>query len=201
MPAPRPRSKPPVANSSRAATCSPGAYSRKPLAGATDPAETMRAASARIASTASSSSSNLWVRTSGPCLIMSRHRGKVRQAIARCGPSHRVCAPATKPLIPGRPKAFLFAGAVAATVALALAAPAAASHGLVTGFAGPLDPQDLNRMLSAGAGTVAIQVNWAGVAPQRPLLPESPADPAYDFARLDREVSDATAAGLRVILD
>ena len=104
-------------------------------------------------------------------------------------------------MIPGRPKAFLFAGAVAATVALALAAPAAASHGLVTGFAGPLDPQDLNRMLSAGAGTVAIQVNWAGVAPQRPLLPESPADPAYDFARLDREVSDATAAGLRVILD
>jgi hypothetical protein len=56
-------------------------------------------------------------------------------------------------------------------------------------------------MVSAGAGTVLIPVNWAGVASQRPLLPQSPADPAYRFARLDRQVTAATAAGLRVILD
>ena len=91
--------------------------------------------------------------------------------------------------------------ACAITALLALASPAAASRGLVTGFGGPVDDQDVARMTSAGAGAVSIQVNWSGIAPQRPLVPQSPADPSYNFGALDQQVETASAAGLRVILD
>ena len=90
--------------------------------------------------------------------------------------------------------------ATALTV-LAGASPAAATRGLITGFGGPVDDQDLARMTSAGAGAVLIQVNWAGIAPQRPLIPQSPADPSYRFGALDQQVEAASAAGLQVILD
>lgn len=56
-------------------------------------------------------------------------------------------------------------------------------------------------MVSAGAGVALVDVNWAGVAPDRPLLPASPADPAYRFDAIDQQVEAATDAGLRVIID
>jgi aryl-phospho-beta-D-glucosidase BglC (GH1 family) len=89
----------------------------------------------------------------------------------------------------------------AAGALLALTTPASATPPLVTAFGGPADQQDVARMVSAGAGAALINVNWAGVAPQQPLVPESPADPAYHFATVDQQVRDATVAGLQVILD
>ncbi len=102
-------------------------------------------------------------------------------------------------------------GAMAATLAAqAVASPiASAARGLETGFAdnlyASLDPSVrslwLDRTVKADAGIARINVSWRGVAGSTPpVMPANPADPSYDFSRIDAAVSDAAARGLDVML-
>jgi hypothetical protein len=96
---------------------------------------------------------------------------------------------------------------VVAVLAFA-AAPAHAAPPLTTGL---IDPQygtadsaleaglfDDTRM--AGAEIAKIGVSWRGVAVDLPADPANPADPAYDFAHVDRAVRDAAARGIEPML-
>jgi hypothetical protein len=66
-------------------------------------------------------------------------------------------------------------------------------------------PLAFNRIRAAGATAVRLQVRWSSIAPggtTKPagFDPRNPADNAYDWSRLDRQVEAATAAGLRPIV-
>jgi hypothetical protein len=102
------------------------------------------------------------------------------------------------------------AGALAASLLLALLAPAIAHAAapLTLGFYdsvfdGPDAATWLGRAAAAGSQVVRIDIGW--VAPdsrKRPAAfhPENPADPRYDFTAADAAVRAATADGLKVIL-
>jgi hypothetical protein len=66
---------------------------------------------------------------------------------------------------------------------------------LTLGLAGTSSSQ---RAREVGAGIVRIDVGWP--AAQRPAEPTNPADPAYDWARADREVDAARAEGMDVLV-
>lgn len=71
-------------------------------------------------------------------------------------------------------------------------------------FAGPDGAAWLQRAAAAGSDVVRINIGW--VAPDTPTRPanfdaRNPADPNYDFTSADAAVQEATADGLRVILD
>lgn len=100
----------------------------------------------------------------------------------------------------------LVAGLVAAT-ALAAATSAEAARPLLTGFGDTamyIESPDravwFERTREAGAGLVRINLQWRAVAPTKPANPESPADPAYDFSRIDAAVRAAAAQGLRIMI-
>jgi len=61
----------------------------------------------------------------------------------------------------------------------------------------------LERIRASGAAVVRIPVNWDDVVQADPAAgtnARDPADPAYDFARIDASVRSAVAAGLRPLL-
>ena len=81
----------------------------------------------------------------------------------------------------------------------------ASARPLVTGVngVGDLDPPAAEKARDAGARMVGISVPWSEVAPeQRPSSwqPGDPADPNYDWARVDAAVTDAVAGGLTPLL-
>ncbi len=103
--------------------------------------------------------------------------------------------------------------AVAGAVFLLLAVPlsAAAGHPLVTAvtddpvYSSPDANLGFARTRKAGASLVRLSVSWDAVAPagkEKPagFDPADPADPAYDFAELDREVRLAVASGLQPVI-
>lgn len=50
------------------------------------------------------------------------------------------------------------------------------------------------------AGMVRLDAYWLSIATGEPLTPANPADPAYDFTRLDGAVQDAFERNLRVLI-
>ena len=92
--------------------------------------------------------------------------------------------------------------------AVGLFGPEAASAGFVTGLADPgFDATDadiranlLDDTVDADAGIVRLLVTWRAIAGDRPANPTDPADPEYNFSRLDPAVQDAEARGLDVLL-
>jgi hypothetical protein len=61
----------------------------------------------------------------------------------------------------------------------------------------------LDRTKAAGADYVSLAAFWRVIAPSNPpsgFDPSDPADPAYDWERLDAAVRDASARGLTVVL-
>jgi hypothetical protein len=90
------------------------------------------------------------------------------------------------------------AGAVAST---ASAAPASFKTGFSDGIWGSSPNPNVwfDRTVAAGAQLVLLAVPWGAIAPARPSGdPTNPANPAYDWGTLDRQVSDAVAHGLSV---
>lgn len=103
------------------------------------------------------------------------------------------------------------AGAVLALAigALALSSPSASARGLTTGFYEPsyLSPDAkvrdtwFSRTVQENARIVRIGVNWSSVAGSNPPAnPTNPADPDYDFSRIDAAVKSARAHHLQVML-
>jgi len=99
------------------------------------------------------------------------------------------------------------AAALAAGAVLAAPASAQAARPLATGFgdtamyvASPDRALWFERTREAGAELVRINLQWRAVAPTKPANPESPADPAYDFSRIDAAVRAAAAQGLRIMI-
>jgi hypothetical protein len=71
-------------------------------------------------------------------------------------------------------------------------------------FAGAHAMEWLHRSVEAGAGIIRIDIGW--VAPNTSTRPagfnaRDPADPHYDFSTADREIRQATSAGLKVLVD
>jgi hypothetical protein len=96
------------------------------------------------------------------------------------------------------------------TLLLTLVLPAAAcaqpfSLGFLDGaFEGPNSSVWLQRAAAAGSNVVLMNIGW--VAPNTPTKPPGfdaldPASPDYDFTNADAAVKQATADGLRVILE
>jgi hypothetical protein len=81
-------------------------------------------------------------------------------------------------------------------------------HSFATGFldstaftSGPPEaPLWFSRAVASGATVVRLGSGWASIAAQRPADPTNPADPAYQWASLDLQVQEATAAGLAPII-
>jgi hypothetical protein len=117
---------------------------------------------------------------------------------------HRVIASTPRRrIIPSAVAVCLSVGAL-----LSLATSAQAAHNLVTGFADHIyragspdqQAQALQMTRAEDAGIIRINVVWADIAHSgRPSDPANPADPAYDFAQLDGDVTAAEAAGLDVM--
>jgi hypothetical protein len=96
--------------------------------------------------------------------------------------------------------------ALATAVAFLAAGDAEAERGITTGIAVPeAQSSDSVRDLSldgtaqANADLIRFDVLWRNlVGSQRPTNPRDPADPAYDFSRLDAAVRGAEQRGLKV---
>lgn len=78
-------------------------------------------------------------------------------------------------------------------------------HPLVTGvsYVDEADPLAFRHVRRAGARLVLGQILWAKVAPGSPPAgwnPRDPADPSYDWDRIDAWVANAVAAGLTPVL-
>lgn len=86
--------------------------------------------------------------------------------------------------------------------AMTCATPAHA-RGLTTGvmdfapFEGADNAAWYGRATNAGVGLVRLTVHWSSAAPQRPANPRDPADPRYDWTKLDASVRGAAAAGVQ----
>jgi hypothetical protein len=87
-----------------------------------------------------------------------------------------------------------------ASMACLVWASEAGARQLATGFADVGSAESLDGAVSDGASIVRINVHWGQVAPTPPAVATNPADPAYDFSRVDDAVSAARARGLNVIL-
>jgi hypothetical protein len=61
-------------------------------------------------------------------------------------------------------------------------------------------PSELLVARAIGLSAARAYVDWSAIAPQRPVQPRDPADPAYDWAALDADVKRYTSAGLAVQL-
>jgi hypothetical protein len=61
-------------------------------------------------------------------------------------------------------------------------------------------PVWFRRAVASGASVVRLDARWYTVAPRKPSDPTNPADPVYQWAALDRQVEEATAAGLAPII-
>ncbi|HEX3730040.1 MAG TPA: hypothetical protein VHV47_09560, partial [Opitutaceae bacterium] len=102
----------------------------------------------------------------------------------------------------------LLAVAVAAALLLGLLAAAsgrAATLPLATGISGmgEMNEQSLGEVKQTGAQFIRITVPWELIAPKAQPAewqPRNPADPHYNWEFLDREVRQATAAGLTPLL-
>jgi hypothetical protein len=100
------------------------------------------------------------------------------------------------------------AAALVAIAALATAGSAGASKRLVLGLFDDAAVFDVAHPPFADLRELHVQVlrltlPWGGpggVAEQRPANATDPADPAYDWARYDRAIEDADAAGIQVLL-
>ena len=91
--------------------------------------------------------------------------------------------------------------ALSATGSSAQTTVASRSHGLTTGFYDDTaftsdGPLWFARAAASGASVVRAGGSWSAIAPHQPSDPTNPADPAYQWAALDLEVKQATAAGL-----
>jgi hypothetical protein len=90
----------------------------------------------------------------------------------------------------------------AAVLLLTSASAAAASSTLTLGFVEPSleDPATsaewLPRAAQAGGQAVRLTADWSVVAHRRPANAADPADPAYDWDKLDAAVRATTAAGM-----
>jgi hypothetical protein len=100
------------------------------------------------------------------------------------------------------------ASSVAMVVALLIPSEAGAKRGITTGIAVPeaLSPDSsvrdlwLDRTAEANADLVRIDVVWRRVVGSaRPANPRDPADPAYDFSRIDAGVRGADQRGVEVL--
>jgi len=58
----------------------------------------------------------------------------------------------------------------------------------------------LDRIRAAGAKIARIYVYWRNVAPAQPALPRDPADAAYNWANIDKMVTDISAHGLQAMV-
>lgn len=97
--------------------------------------------------------------------------------------------------------------AVAVVLALGCASPAAAQP-LQTALTDPTEaafgevdpPGAYAAARAAGASVVRVPVVWSAVARSAPQAASDPADPAYQWADVDRRVRDITAAGMEPLL-
>ena len=102
--------------------------------------------------------------------------------------------------------ALVLAAAGAAAGSPAQTTAVAGSRALATGFYDPaaFGSSDASawfgRAAATGASVVRLASSWSTIAPQRPSDPTNPADPVYQWAALDLQVEEATAAGLAPII-
>lgn len=98
--------------------------------------------------------------------------------------------------------------ALVIAVFLAATATAASAPPPRSPIASVQDPELLNvsdpaprlrLMAGLGAKVVRVDLLWDTVAPRRPADPRDPRDPAYDWARYDRIVEGARAAGVEIL--
>jgi hypothetical protein len=105
----------------------------------------------------------------------------------------------------------LLAAALATAALAVLSIQPQAARGFEVGLTDPVftDPDGatrttwLDRARTARAGLILIAVGWETVAPDARspgFNAANPADPAYDWTRLDQAVLDATARGFRVAI-
>jgi hypothetical protein len=108
-----------------------------------------------------------------------------------------------------RVPAIPIAALLAAIIAAGAGTPRAEARGIATGIADPVtvyagEPLFFERVRGAGARFVRLNIDWYVVAPRhiRPngWNPADPADGNYDWTLLDRQVRNATAAGLTPLL-
>jgi hypothetical protein len=103
----------------------------------------------------------------------------------------------------------LAAFSVAMAVAFLTPSEAGAKRGITTGVAAPSDYRSLDasvrgfafdKTAEANADLVRIDVLWQSVVGSvPPVSPRDPADPAYDFSRVDAAVREAQIRGLQVL--
>lgn len=107
-----------------------------------------------------------------------------------------------------RARVTLLAALVAVLGSLLGVGSAEARAGFKIGFSDGLfsSPSSAERALwldhaadDADAGIVRVFVVWRSVVAGQPASPRNPADPAYDFAAIDRVVRGASARGLDVL--
>ncbi len=106
--------------------------------------------------------------------------------------------------------ATLVAAAVLCSVTAAGDDAAAPSGSLVTAvvdqgaFSGRDSVAAFREAKETGAGAVRLILNWKDVAPATPTTafqPADPGDPQYNWSDFDKQVGEATAAGLQPIVD
>jgi len=104
-----------------------------------------------------------------------------------------------------RPKALVVAVLIAA---LATGAATASAKKMKIGFADGLYRSSnaetrekwFKKSKKAGASIARIDAFWREIAPNKPLVPTNPNDPAYNWGTLDGAVADANARGLDPLL-
>ena len=98
---------------------------------------------------------------------------------------------------------------LALTALLAVgAATASASSRMPIGFYddptfrwSPDRAQNLQRAAATGASLIHTNASWPSLAPTKPASPSNGDDPAYKLADLDELVQQASANGMRVMID
>lgn len=85
-----------------------------------------------------------------------------------------------------------------------LAAPAPAKTTLKKSIWGPVEKDGVSQFpiyKDLGAGLYQTSLSWASVAPNRPLNPTNPLDPAYQWpAEIDRAIAEGQKHGIEVSL-
>lgn len=111
------------------------------------------------------------------------------------------------PRAPLRLRALLLLAFVIAASALG-GGTATAARPLVTGLTDPMTTYDspflaFQRIRQSGAAYVRLTIGWPEVAPDKPPKdwnPSDPADPYYWWPNVDRQVTNAVAAGLTPLI-
>src|SRR4051794_15479784 len=98
----------------------------------------------------------------------------------------------------------VFACAVALLALVAIAAPASAAPSQKKAIWGPVERDGVSQFPiydELGVGIYQTAISWRQVAPTRPVNPDDPSDPAYNWpSEIDQAVSEGQRYGIRVMV-